>query len=192
MSPQERREQLLELGTTLLARSSLEELSIEMLAAEAGISRGLLYHYFGSKHEFHLAVVRRAVQDLYQIVAPQDFDDPIEQLTASLGAYADYVKANYSGYVSLVRAAQGGDDDLRAIYYEARAILTSRIFDEPSARQLAALGIQDSPQLRLLLNGWAAMVEEVVVAWVEDDRGLDRDEVLARLASGLLALLGAE
>ncbi|MDN5895962.1 MAG: TetR/AcrR family transcriptional regulator, partial [Nocardioides sp.] len=59
MNPASRREQLLDLGVTLLATRSLDEISIEMLAEEAGISRGLLYHYFGNKQDFHEAVVRR-------------------------------------------------------------------------------------------------------------------------------------
>ena len=37
MSPARRREQLLDLGVTLLATRSLDELSIEILAEEAGI-----------------------------------------------------------------------------------------------------------------------------------------------------------
>ena len=80
MSPESRREQLLELGTKLLSTRTLEEISIEVLAEEAGISRGLLYHYFGNKQEFHLAVVRRAVEQLVAITAPRDIEDPLEQL----------------------------------------------------------------------------------------------------------------
>ena len=63
LSKEERRSQLLDLGVRLLSTRSLDELSIDLLAEEAGISRGLLYHYFGNKHDFHEAVVRRA-QDL--------------------------------------------------------------------------------------------------------------------------------
>ncbi len=63
----------------LLATRSLEELSIEMLAEEAGISRGLLYHYFGNKQEFHTAVVRRAADDLFAVTAPGQGDDPLER-----------------------------------------------------------------------------------------------------------------
>ena len=37
-------------ASALLATRSLDELSIDLLAEEAGISRGLLYHYFGNKH----------------------------------------------------------------------------------------------------------------------------------------------
>ena len=47
----------------------------------------------------------------------------------SLDAYVDYVVENYAGYVSLVRGAASGDEDLQRIYEEARAALTERIFD---------------------------------------------------------------
>jgi AcrR family transcriptional regulator len=185
MSPESRREQLLDLGTRLLATRTLEEISIELLAEEAGISRGLLYHYFHNLQEFHVAVVRRAVADLFAITAPRDLGDPLEQLSVSLGAYLDYVAANYTGYVSLVRAASGGNEELRAIYQEARRALTDRIFEIAGPEELAALGIEDTPATHLLVEGWAALVEHVVVAWVADPHGLDREEVLRRLAHAL-------
>ena len=189
MDPASRREQLLELGTQLLSTHTLEELSIEMLAEEAGISRGLLYHYFGNKQEFHLAVVRRAVEQLVAITAPRDIDDPIRQLAVSLGAYVDYVSENYTGYVSLVRAAAGGNEELRAIYDEGRRTLTDRIFQIAGPEHLAALGVADSPVTRLLVNGWAAMVEVVVVDWVADSTGVSRAELLDRLARALPAIV---
>ena len=125
MSPESRREQLLEIGLAMLATRPLEELSIELLAEEAGVSRGLLYHYFANKQEFHLAVVRRAVADLIAITAPRDLDDPIDQLAASMGAYVDYVVDNYAGYVSLVRAAAGGNEE--SVSYTHLTLPTKRI-----------------------------------------------------------------
>jgi AcrR family transcriptional regulator len=189
MSPESRREQLLDLGTRLLATRTLDEISIELLAEEAGISRGLLYHYFHSLQEFHVAVVRRAVEDLFAITAPRDIEDPIVQLSVSLGAYVDYVSENYTGYVSLVRAASGGNEELRAIYQDARRALTDRIFDIAGPQELAALGVVDTPATRLLADGWAAMVENVVVAWVEHPSGLSRDDLLGRLAGALPAVV---
>ena len=191
MSPEGRREQLLEHGTRLLSTRTLDEISIELLAEEAGISRGLLYHYFGSLQEFHVAVVRRAVQDIYAITAPRDIDDPLEQLAASLGAYVDYVAANHTGYVSLIRAAAGGNEELRAVYLDARRALTDRIFAIAGPDHLAALGVVDSRATRLLVDGWAAMVESVVVAWVVDPHDLSRADLLSRLALALPAVLVA-
>lgn len=189
MTPEGRREQLLDLGARLLATRTLDEVSIELVAEEAGISRGLLYHYFANLQEFHVAVVRRAVQDIYAITAPRDIDDPLEQLAASVGAYVDYVSENYTGYVSLIRAASGGNEELRAIYLDARRALTGRIFEIAGAEHLAALGVEDSAATRLLVDGWAAFVESVVVAWVEDPHGLSREELLQRLARALPAIV---
>src|SRR4051794_30060462 len=189
MSPESRREQLLELGTQLLSTRTLDEISIEVLAEEAGISRGLLYHYFGNKQEFHVAVVRRAVEQLVAITAPRDIEDPLEQLGASLGAYVDYVVENYTGYVSLVRAASGGNDELRAIYEEGRRALVDRIFEVTGSDGMDALGVPDTPAVRLLADGWSAMTEAVVVAWVLDDHGLSREDLLHRLASALPAIV---
>ena len=118
MSPDTRREQLLTLGVRLFATRSLDDLSIETLAEEAGISRGLLYHYFGNKQDFHTAVVQRAADDLFAVTAPTGEGTPLEQLAGSLERYVDYVTENYRGYVSLCVARRGATrapGDLRAV-----------------------------------------------------------------------------
>lgn len=187
MSREGRREQLLDIGVRLLATRPLEELSIELLSDEAGISRGLLYHYFGNKQDFHVAVVRRAVGDVYAITAPQDLEDPLAQLVASLGAYLDYVREHHVGYLSLVRAAHGPNEELRAIYEEARNALVDRVFARVDG--LEAFGVEDSPATRLLARSWAALVEDAVLAWVEDPAGVPREALLDRLAAALVALI---
>ena len=135
LAPDERRSQLLDLGVRLLATRSLDELSIDLLAEEAGISRGLLYHYFGNKHVFHEAVVRRAADDLIAQTAPPADGEPLERLQVSLAAYVDYVLANFEGYVSLLKGAAGGNEALRAIYEEVRSVLSERIFLEDAGRR---------------------------------------------------------
>jgi len=187
MSREGRREQLLDIGVQLLATRPLEELSIELLSDQAGISRGLLYHYFGNKQEFHVAVVRRAVGDVYAITAPQDLEDPLAQLVASLGAYLDYVQEHHVGYLSLVRAAHGPNEELRAIYEDARNALVDRVFARVDG--LEALGVADSPATRLLARSWAALVEDAVLAWVADPGGMERAALLERLAGALVVLI---
>src|SRR3954462_138849 len=189
ISPASRREQLIELGVRLLATRSLEDLSIETLAEEAGISRGLLYHYFGGKQEFHTAVVRRAADDLFAVTAPDGVGSPLEQLGGSLARYVDYVVENYEGYVSLVRGAAGGHEGLREIYEESREALTGRLFEGPVAEEARHLGLVDTPAVRMVVRGWAAFTEEVVLDWVRDDRGISRDELLLILSASLPAIL---
>ncbi len=193
MNPDSRREQLLELGVRLLATRSLDELSIDMLAEEAGISRGLLYHYFANRKDFQRAVVRRAADELVRVTAPPVEGEPLERLAASLDAYVGYVEANLAGYTSLLRAAASGDAELEQIYTESRATLTDRIFEahRPGARLLDVLGAQDGARSRMMVAGWSAMTEQVVLAWVRDPRGVSRSELLAMLAGSLPGVLAA-
>lgn len=183
LTPDARREQLLDLGVKLLSTRPLEELSIDLLAEEAGISRGLLYHYFGNKQDFHRAVVRRAADDVISLTQPDQSLDAVERLAQGLDAYVGYVEQNYPVYSMLVRGAAGGNELLREIYIDARSALTGRIFEG-----LHEFGLTDGPAVRLLIDGWAAMVEETVLTWVPQ-QSITRDELLTLLAAALLAVL---
>lgn len=184
LDPDTRREQLLDLGVELLASRSLEELSIDLLAEEAGISRGLLYHYFRNKQEFHRAVVQRATDRMLALTTPDPTLDALTRLRTGLAAYVDYVEANFGPFMSLVRGAAGGDRLLREIYLDARATLTSRIVDS-----LGELGLPETAATRLLVDAWAAMTEETVTSWVVE-RQVSREELLRLLTAALPALLG--
>ncbi|MBM9503480.1 TetR/AcrR family transcriptional regulator [Actinacidiphila acididurans] len=57
-----REQALLDAAEALLERTGLEELTVEAIAKGAGISRGSLYFYFGSKHEVLAALVERTMR----------------------------------------------------------------------------------------------------------------------------------
>jgi AcrR family transcriptional regulator len=185
LTPEQRRAQLLDLGAHLFATRSVEEISIDVLAEEAGVSRGLLYHYFGNKADFREAVIRHAVEDLVTQTAPPAEGEPVERLMASLGVYVDYVLANLTLYRSLVRAAAGGTDEVLALYEEGRAALTDRIFREDAQGEI----LDDTPQARLVVRGWSAMTEAMVLSWAEDPAVMTREELLEVLALSLPALV---
>lgn len=185
LSPEQRREQLLELGLRLFAGSSIEEISIDRLTEEAGISRGLLYHYFGSKQGFREAVVQRAADDLVAQTAPPAGDDPIAKLLASLTAYVDYVIANHQGYRSLVLAAAGGNEGVRAIYETARTRMIDRTFETPGVESF----LDDTPATRLVVRGWVAFVEDTVLTWCAHPDGVSRDELVQIVTDALPALV---
>ncbi|QYJ03985.1 TetR/AcrR family transcriptional regulator [Nocardioides panacisoli] len=184
LAPGERREQLLALGVDLLATRSLDELTIDVLAETGGVSRGLLYHYFGGKQGFHEAVVRYAAADLVRQTAPPEKGEPLEQLLASLTAYVDYVIANQAGYRSLVRAAAGGSEVLREIYDETFELLGDRFFTTAGPAMMS-----DSPANRLMVRGWQRLAEEIVLAWCENRAGLSREQLVQTIAAALPALV---
>ena len=57
----------------------------------------------------------------------------------------------------------------------------------PGCSACSATG--DTPAVRLMVRGWSAMAEDVVIAWVRDDRGVSRDDLLELLAAALPGVL---
>src|SRR3954453_15470285 len=100
LPPDQRREQLVALGLDLLGRTPPEQVSIEAIARAAGISKGLLYHYFPTKSDFVVAVLRRSREELERRMAP----DPSvsmsvgERLDASVDGFLGYVEENAVGF----------------------------------------------------------------------------------------------
>jgi AcrR family transcriptional regulator len=179
-----RRAQLLELGVNMLATRRLDELSTDDLAAAAGISSGLLFHYFPTKHEFHVAVARAAAGELVDRVLRADPEaDPATRLRTSLEAYVDHVAQHHGAYVSLVRGAAGGDPDLGAVYEETRAAFTAWLISN-----VEALSGLVTSALALAVRGWQSFVEEVVLVWMEGS-DLSRTELLELLEKAFYRIL---
>lgn len=183
LSPEARRAQLIALGVEMLATRTLDELSVEEIALQAGISRGLLFHYFASKQEFHLEVARAAAQELIRRTMPDESKAPLEALHGSLHAFIDYVEENPDNYKSLVRGAASGDADMRALSESTRATLAARVITV-----VADMGLQMGPQAELSVHGWVAFVEECVIRWI-DTRPFDRERLQDLLAKSLPAVV---
>src|SRR5690349_6850769 len=87
----ERRAQLLELGLNIFGSSDYESISIDDIAAKAGMSKGLLYHYFASKRGFYVAVIRHAAEKLRASIDPGREVPPLERVEIAIKNYLDFV-----------------------------------------------------------------------------------------------------
>ncbi|MGU3431749.1 TetR/AcrR family transcriptional regulator [Actinomycetes bacterium M1A6_2h] len=163
LTPEQRRAQLIELGVEMLGERTLDQISVEDIADKAGVSRGLLFHYFASKHEFHLEIVRHNSREMLDRTAPPTDLDAISTLRAAMTSYVDYVESQRNTYVSLLRGTASGDPDMRAVFEETRSLMAQRTLSE-----LPRLGIDRTPQIDLAVRGWIAFVEEVTITWLGD------------------------
>jgi AcrR family transcriptional regulator len=183
LDPEERRAQLIALGVQMLATRTLDALSVEDIAREAGISRGLLFHYFASKQEFHVEVARAAAQQLLDRTQPDATLAPVDALRDGIGAFIGYVEENPDNYKSLVRGAASGDEQMRAIFDATRATMAQRVVDV-----VAALGFELSPRAQLAVHGWVAYCEECTIRWI-DTRTVSRAELQEMLTKSLPAVV---
>src|SRR3954453_23988006 len=116
LSTGERREQLLTVGARLFSESPYDEVRIERVAEIAGVSRGLLYHYFPTKRDFFAAVVDRESARMLRMTKAVPGVPVREQLTAGLDTYLEYVRAHAHGYRAFHRADAAGDRTVRRVY----------------------------------------------------------------------------
>src|ERR1700683_998104 len=94
------RAQLVTLGIDLFAAHSYDEVSIDELARAAGVSKGLLYHYFPTKRDFYVATVQEGARQLLELTDTPDTMAPLDRLRAGLDAYLDYVDAHAPAYAA--------------------------------------------------------------------------------------------
>ncbi|MFD6893378.1 TetR/AcrR family transcriptional regulator [Rhodococcus sp. NPDC060086] len=179
LGPEQRRAQLIDLGMRMLAQRPLDQISVEDIADEAGVSRGLLFHYFSSKHEFHVELVRHISRDMLECTAPDEALEPVDMLRGTIVAYADYVTERRATYVSMLRGTASGDPDMREVFEDTRTAMVER-----TLRYLPDIGIEAGPAVRLAVHGWVAFVEDITIAWLRDPV-IDRDQFI-ELAVGAL------
>jgi AcrR family transcriptional regulator len=161
LSPDERRRQLVALGVASLVDSPLESLTIDRLAADAGVSRGLLFYYFGSKQGLHREVVTAARDSMLHATEPVPDLDPLDRLRDTLTRTVQFVRDHRGTFFSLVRGTASADPEVREVVEEVRVQQADRLI-----AVFLELGIPDTLLLRIALRSWVAFAEEALVEGV--------------------------
>lgn len=186
LSPDERRAQLITLGVKMLGERAIEDISISEIAARAGISRGLLFHYFPTKQDFQLAVVQQANAELLVRVVPDPSLGPADMLRDSVGRYIDYVSENRTSYLALLRGPTSSDPALADMVAQTRRAIVGIILAEvPLSDQE-----REDPRLLLSVRGWVAFTEETTLSWLSEET-ITRDALIDLLVESLMALSAA-
>lgn len=183
LEPDARRRQIVEAARSLYAERSYDDVSLAELARAAGVTRGLLHHYFGSKREIFLAVMRDSL-----LMPASELPDllhlPLEErVRVTMDWILDAAQTYGQAWVAAAGAAElSGESDLQRIVDEA---------DDRAARLvLDAVGLPDSPDLRARLRASAAYVKALCREWLQ--RGtLAREDVLDLLTIHLVHVLEA-
>ena len=100
-----RRVQLLRAGVELLRVRTPDEISVDDVARRAGISRGLLYHYFADKDAFVLAVVEEASKELRRALRGASELPGREPIEAAIDAFIAYAEAHEAGFRAVLTGA---------------------------------------------------------------------------------------
>lgn len=188
LSTGERREQLLSVGARLFSESPYDEVWIEQVAEIAGVSRGLLYHYFPTKRDFFAAVVERESERMLRLTAAVPGTPVREQLSAGLDTFLAYVEAHAHGFRAFHRADAAGDQAVRRVYQRALAAQEQQILAALDADPDVPGGIEDRPELRIAVRGWLAFTTAVCLEWLRGSE-LTREQLRDLCARALLGAI---
>jgi AcrR family transcriptional regulator len=164
---EERRRRLVALGMELFSERTYDDVSIDELAQAAGISKGLLYHYFPTKRDFYVATVREAAQELLDRTATPKNMEPLDRLRAGLDAYLEYVSKHGKPYQALLRSGVGADAEVAGIVDGTRQAFGARLLE-------GAPVTERGPLVEIVLRGWVGFVEAATVQWLDHRRKVDR------------------
>jgi AcrR family transcriptional regulator len=163
LRPDQRRAQILQAARQVLLADPHRELTVELVAAAAGVSPALLFHYFGSKKKFQYAVIEEAAAEVMLRTAPDPSLPPDEQLRAGIRAFVRAVLEAPQLYRATLLMSAAGDPEIRALHSDLR-----RVFSEWVIGAVAERGIEVTPVVELACHGWQGYVEQTLLVWIDN------------------------
>ncbi|WP_020666619.1 TetR/AcrR family transcriptional regulator [Amycolatopsis nigrescens] len=186
LEPDERKEQIFDCAARLFGERPYTDVSTSDIAAEAGVARGLINHYFGTKRELYLAVIRRALTVPHFAVEILPDGTLEARANAAVDWFLDMVTSQEKMWLAAI-APEGIGRDL-----EVERILEEA--DRESAdRVLEAVGLSRASlrgnELNALVRAYGGMVKAAGREWLV--RGaLNRQQVHSLLSRTLVTLVG--
>jgi len=189
LAVEDRRQELIEAALVLFSARPADEVTLDDVAVQAGVSRALAYRYFGTRAEMYVAAMRTAADHLLSLLDPPHDDSPLTRVIEAIHRYFNFVEEHATGFQALLAghpAAQAGI--VGDIVEEVRGALFDRLVEGMGRRQV-------SPDLRLALRTWIAGAEAAALDWL-DHRDLPRatveDYVLSQLYAALTMAAGRD
>jgi AcrR family transcriptional regulator len=187
LDPGQRREQILDAANALFSGRAYDEVSIEDIASSAGVSRGLVHHYFGGRKDVYLALLERLGTQREEDLAPPAGRSARARIAYSVSRWLDWAEANRTIYLATIaRGEDIADPDIARVV----ADLVRRAVALVAAHHADIA--EDSPRLRYALECWTGLNRAATRRWLraEATRG-QTQELLAVTLEHVLRSFGA-
>src|SRR6478735_8313127 len=186
LSPTERRDQLLDAANDLFAERGYGGVSIEDVATSAGVTRGLVHHYFGGRKEVYLALLERIGAAREEQLRPPVGRTARARVEDSVSRWLDWTQANRAIYLGTIAPGEDiADPDVRRAVAELvrRAVALVATFHADIA--------EDSPRLRYALECWTGLNRSATRRWLRGEATRETtQELLTSTLEHVLRTLG--
>jgi AcrR family transcriptional regulator len=186
----ERETQILTVASEVFATEGFGAANIQLIADQAGISKPLIYNYFGSKEGLLLACLERAgaiVADEIERIAQGDAVGIERGMRTLEGMFTILEDQRHLWRLFYDRTApQSGAVADAVEHYTARI---TKLADEGVAELMALSGNTDRLDISAMTAIWMGLVDSLMRWWV-DHPDESADDMMARAGRLLSAILG--
>lgn len=182
----ERRRQILACARRLFSERNYASVSTSEIAREAGVARGLLHHYFGTKRDLYLEVVRALVR-MPSNPVPLHSPGPGIEVVIEDGVerWLEMLRRNRGTWLAAIGTrGLGRDPEVEAILDDAREQAADRLIEALQTYEAA----QAPAELRAVIRAYSGLAEAASIEWLERGR-LSREQTQALLVQGFLSIV---
>jgi AcrR family transcriptional regulator len=150
-----------------------DEVSVDEVAEEAGVSHGLVFQYFGTKRDLYVAAMAPVIERFRWQIAPDLSLTPEQRLESAIRTWAQLMSEHPRGYRSLMTRGMGFKeirDELERMHAGAVERISSQMGVDPAR-----------PEVQVGLRAWIAFMETSMLSWL--DTGGPELEVLIEIIS---------
>jgi AcrR family transcriptional regulator len=184
----ERAASILTAAARLFARQGYATTTVDQVAAEAGVSKIIVYRHFNSKRELYTAILAQVRDRLEKVatpttpVSPDDASAAIRQAVVTLGGTFAVARELPDGFRLVHRHAPLEPEFAREV----------AALGEGAVRAEALLATVADPMIR----GWMARlisrtVDEAFLDWLDNGDPARDDEMVERVAYLLAGMVGS-
>ena len=178
---------MLDAANDLFAERGYEEVSVEDIARSAGVTRGLVHHYFGGRPEVYAALVERLGTLREEQLRPPVGRSSRARVADSVSRWLDWTEANRTIYLGTIAPGEDvADPAVRRVTSDLvrRAVALVVVFHADIA--------EDSPRLRHALECWTGLNRAATRRWLRGEASRDAThELLASTLEHVLRHFGS-
>jgi AcrR family transcriptional regulator len=187
LDPAQRREQILVAANALFAARAYDEVSVEDIAGAAGVTRGLVHHYFGGRNDVYIALLERLGAQREEQLPPPVGRSARARVADTVSRWLDWTEANRTIWLATIAHGEDVvDPEVRRVVADLvrRAVALLTTFHADIA--------EDSPRLRYALECWTALNRAATRRWLRGEATREAThELLASTLEHVLRTFGA-
>ena len=187
LAPAQRREQILDAAGALFAERAYDEVSIEDIASAAGVTRGLVHHYFGGRNDVYVALLERLGAQREDQLRPPAGRSARARVADTVSRWLDWTEANHTIWLATIAHGEDiADPEVRRVVSDLvrRAVALLTAFHADIAK--------DSPRLRYALECWTGLNRTATRRWLRGEATREAThELLASTLEHVLRTFGA-